>query len=153
VGLADFKRDGTRAPRLPQGHSASSLHTGNITLMWYMQNLFRVSNSQHIVAGSFTDPPLSAPVSHWHDVRWKSFQTLALPNDIYIIMARSKITAVAAVVIEVWHKRKGGLKNCRLRQGRFVWPSGVPRIFFEGWSTNSLRTDSKENGNLGVVAP
>jgi hypothetical protein len=108
VGLADFKREGTRAPCLPQGHSASSLLTGNITLTWYLRNLFRVCNSQHIAAGSFTDLPFSAPVSRWHDVRWKSFQTLVLPHDVNIIAARSKITAVAAIVIELWHKPRSG---------------------------------------------
>ena len=107
-GLADFKREGTRAPCLPDGHSASSLHVGNITLTWYMRNLFRVSNSQHNVAGPCTDPPFSAPMSRRHDVRRKSFQTLALSNDVNIIVARSRITDVAAIVIEVWHKPSSG---------------------------------------------
>jgi hypothetical protein len=110
-GLANFKREGTRAPCLPHGHSASSLHTGNITITWYMRNVFRVSNSQHIVAGPCTDPPFSAPVSRRRDVRRKSFQTLALPNDGNIIVARSKITDVAAIVIEVWHKPSSGYRR------------------------------------------
>jgi hypothetical protein len=33
------------------------------------------------------------------------------------------------------------------------WGEGVARIFFEGFQQIQLRTEGRENGDLGAVAP
>jgi hypothetical protein len=42
----------------------------------------------------------SATLPRWHDVRQKTFQTLMVLNNVSIIVDRSKMTDVAAMVIE-----------------------------------------------------
>jgi hypothetical protein len=72
--------------------------------MYYMRNAayskFISSWQEHTVARICTDLSFKAMLPCWHDVRTKTFLTLALLNNVDNIVARSKITDAAIVVTE-----------------------------------------------------
>lgn len=107
-GLADFKREGTRSPCLQHGHSASSLHTGNITLTWYMWEFISSQRQPARWSHAMHRPALRRSGVTFTRREKKVFSDISTINDVNIIVARSIITDVAAVVIEVWHKPSSG---------------------------------------------
>jgi hypothetical protein len=73
---------------------------------------------QHVVSRPCTDPSFKIVQPHLYDIGNWTLQTVRVQNSINIILARSKISDVASMVMEEWQRPSSG-----------HWPNSVSALW------------------------